>query len=403
MNRVRKQFILTAMLAIFVLLTVLLTVINGVNFTMASEDADKLTEMLSGSRGSFVPAEDERPAPQNGFGRMGPMGPSAPDMRSSLRYFTFAFDENGGAATIAFSISAVSQEEAAAWARSLLTRQGTGWTRGTYRYRIYKVEGQTFVTVIDQGRELLGSYRILVVSAIGLALGLLASFGVLTSVSKRLFKPLEENDRKQKHFIAEAQQAFKVPLTVINANTELLERGGGETEETRTIDRQVRRMTALVRELGALSAAEEAELTLSDVDLSGLCRAVADIYEPQFSRQGLTLNTRVAPQVTVRGDAEALDKVLHELLDNALKFSRGAAALTLRQADDRIELLCSSDTELPAGAADQTFDRFTRLSNADGVPGAGLGLPLVKEIVKAHNGRVSAAVADGAFTVSIRL
>ena len=402
MNKVRKQFILYAMLAIFILLAVLLTVINGVNFTMAGEDADQITQMLSGNRGSFAPMGDPG-TQQEDFGRFGPMGPSAPDMAASVRYFTYAFDDSGNAKQVAFSISAVSEQEAADWAGSLLNRQGTGWSRGTYRYRVYVSEGRTFVTVIDQGRELLPSYRILIISLIGLVLGLAVSFAALTLISRRLFKPLEEADRKQKRFIADVEKEFKVPLTIINANTEVIERRDGGSPQIQSINRQVRKMTALVKDLGSLSVFDEKDLPLSPVDVSALTNAAADMYREKFLRRDLTLETDVEPGVSVRGDAESLRRMTEELLDNALKFSRTRACLTVRRENDRVIITQTNDTELPKGGADQVFDRFIRLDNARELPGAGLGLSYVKDIVKAHNGRVSARVDDGVFTLRIYL
>lgn len=403
MNKVRKQFILYAMIAIFVLLGVLLTIINGVNFTMASEDADQITQMLSGNRGSFAPAGMAPQEFSQPPGRMGPMGPSSPEMRASVRYFTFRFDENGNADKVAFAISAVSEEDAAQWAKSLLSRQDTGWSRGTYRYRIYRAEGQTYVTVIDQGRELLSSYRILAISLVGLAAGLLISFAALTAISKRLFRPLEEADRKQKKFLADVEKAFKVPLTVISANTETWERRSGTCDETQSINRQVRRMTALVRDLGSLGVFEKEDLLLRQVDLGALCCAVCDDMAPQFAQKNLTLQTEIAPDIAVQGDAEALQRLVREWLENALKFALSRVTFTLRRQGERVEMLCANDTDLPKGSADQVFDRFTRLENARGKQGAGLGLAGVKEIAKIHNARLSAKVSEGIFTVSMSL
>ena len=78
-------------------------------------------------------------------------------------------------------------------------------------------------------------------------------------------------------------------------------------------------------------------------------------------------------------------------------------ALTVTAAGGRVRLCQTGDTELNDRPADQIFDRFTRLENAEGVPGAGLGLWKVKEIVKAHNGRQSARVSGGVFTLEIDL
>ena len=254
MDQVRKRFVLYAALAIFVLLTVLLGIINGVNFTMASEDADQITQTLASCQGTFDNRRDgdtpENTPSDTPLGRrrggergphVGPMGPDSPEMMFSTRYFTYAFDHDGTARQIAFHISAVSEDEARTWADSLRTRSQIGWTRTTYRYRVYHDGGQDYVTVIDQGRELLPSFRILIISISGEILGLLISCLALLYVSKRLFQPLEEADRKQKRVIAEVEQEFKVPLTVIHADTELIERERGESEQTQSIHRQVRK------------------------------------------------------------------------------------------------------------------------------------------------------------------
>ena len=97
---------------------------------------------------------------------MGPMGPESPEMNASMRYFTYAFDSDGNAEQIAYQISAVTEEEAESWAESLADEK-MGWTRGTYRYRVYEHKDKTYVTVIDQGRELLPSFRILSICVCG--------------------------------------------------------------------------------------------------------------------------------------------------------------------------------------------------------------------------------------------
>ena len=185
MNKARKRFVLYAMLSVFVLLAVLLGIINAVNFTMAGEDADQLTDTLAQRQGMFgnpaplvpdpsafdpqgmAPPDGNLPngvppdfAPQDlnpqesvpmGFfpGILGPMGPNSPEMESSLRYFTFSFDKDGNAERVALEISAVTEEEALSWARALLGEKETGWTRTYYRYRVYESDGKTCVTVID--------------------------------------------------------------------------------------------------------------------------------------------------------------------------------------------------------------------------------------------------------------
>ena len=404
MIKARKRFVLYAMLCVFLLLFVLLGIINGVNFTMTGEDADRLTELLSQQRGAVMEQMPQGKRFRGPFpGMMGPMGPDSPDMQGSLRYFTYAFDKEGNAEQVAMNISAVTGEEALAWAQSLLREHETGWTKITYRYRVYNANGKTYVTVIDQSRELLPSYRILLISGIGLAAGMIVSCLSLMYIGKKLFEPLEEADRKQKRFIAHAEKEFKVPLTIINANTEIMERENGETEQTLSINRQVKQMIGLVKNLSTVGVFDEKELSMLQCDLAALAQAAGDAMKEQFEEKGRSLKITADKPVPILGDSEAMNDLLTELLANALKFASSWAELKVGQEDGHSVIIASNDTALPDGSLDQVFDRFTRLNNAKDIPGAGLGLSHVKEIVQAHNGRASAKAADGTFILRVNL
>ena len=400
MNKARKRLLACSVLSVFVLLTVLLGIINAVSFTMAARDADILTQRLSEHRGVFGPETEQKRAP----GPMGPMGPDSPEMRSSVRYFTFAFrdgEERGEA--IVFSLSAVTPEEAEAWAGSL-RNESTGWTRGTYRYRVYTQGDRTFVTVIDQGRELLPAFRILIISACGELLCLLLSFLFLLHAGKRLFAPLEEADRKQREFISGLEAQFKRPLTVVSADTELLERADGPSDHTRSIRRQVEKMSGLLRDLESLSVLPEETEGTSEVPLSELLASALDCRRGEFDARGVELRQEIEEGVTLTADPDAVGRLIREITDNALQYSLHHAAFALRREGERILLLAENDTDLPEGACDQVFDRFTVLENAKNKEnGAGLGLAYVKEIVKAHKGRASAEVAGGIFTLRITI
>ena len=222
-------------------------------------------------------------------------------------------------------------------------------------------------------------------------------------MSKRLFKPLEEADRKQKRFIADVEKDFKVPLTVMDADAEILEKELGESERTRSIHRQIRRMASLVRDLSALAIFDDDEFETAELDLSGFARSAADSWRGKFAEKGMSLTTEIGDGIAVQGDGASMAALFEELLDNALKFGQSAATLSVKQENNRVEILISNDTDLPSKSVEQAFDRFTRLDNAKDVPGVGLGLSHVKEIVRAHNGRVSAKVTDGAFSVRVSL
>ncbi len=408
MNKAEKKFRFYALLVLFALLTVLLTVINGMNFIMAAGDADEITQRIADRQGSLepeAPPSDGTPAqPGETDFRMGPMGPDSPETNASLRYFTVSYSKKSETfETVAFHISAVTEEEARAWASSLL-KEKTGWTRGTYRYRVYKKAGVTYVTVIDQGRELLPSFRILVISASGEALALLVGWLVLLGIGRRIYAPIEEADRKQKNFIRNAEREFRIPLTVIGGNTELAERKYGPDDQTRSTRRQLGKLNELVDELGTMGIFNEEDGAPAAVPVSELLSAELDREAEHFSLRGIRLTADVEPGVTLTADPEAIRRMIGELVSNALKFALTEAGFTLRNENGYVLLETKNDARLPDGPADQIFDRFTVLENAkSGETGAGLGLAYVKEIVRAQKGRVSASVSEGIFTLRITL
>ncbi|MBQ3664509.1 MAG: HAMP domain-containing histidine kinase [Lachnospiraceae bacterium] len=401
MNKVRKKFVLYAMIAIFVLISVLLAVINGINFTMASEDADQITQRIADAHGVLKKNNPKETVESST--RRGPMGPDSPEMHSSIRYFTVSFNkEDGKEKLVEYQISAVSEKEAIKWAKEL-KNESTGWTKMTYRYRVYKHDGKIYVTVIDQGRELLSAYRILIISACGELIVLILSFILLRMVGKKLFKPLEEADRKQKKFIANVENDFKMPLTIINANTEIIEKENGPSEYTKSINRQVKKMTKLVKNLGSLSIFNEKNMTVSEVNLSNLFNYAIDYYKKKFKDKNIAIEFEIEPDIILNGDEAAIKNVLNELIDNSLKFAISNVTFSLDQKNDRVTIRQMNDTNLLNGSVDQVFDRFSTLENAKEKEGVGLGLSYVKDIIKAHNGRVSARVNNGSFILQIDL
>ena len=404
MNKAEKKFRLYAILVIFVLLTVLLSVINGVNFTMASEDADRITQMLADRQGSFENNENMPAERKEKDFRMGPMGPDSPEMNASLRYFTVAVSGKGKSAeTVAFHISAVTEEEAKEWATDLMN-QRTGWTRGTYRYRVYEIRGTTYVTVIDQGRELLPSFRILIISAIGEVLALVIGWFVLRVIGKKIYAPIEEADRKQRLFVSSVNREFRVPLTVIGANTEISERKHGPDDATRSTRRQLSKLNELVEQLGSIGISDGGKADRAEVSVSDIFRSAIESDADSFAERGLDVEANIAPDVVLQAEPEAIRKMTAELVENSLKFALTRVSFTLKKEGGYVLIETQNDTDLPDGPADRVFDRFVTLENAIGRDDCpGIGLSNVKEIVKAYNGRASASVSGGVFTLRITL
>lgn len=405
MNRAEKKFRLYAVSVIGILLTVLLAVINGVCFTLAASDADNITQSIAVRKGAFDRKDDVSgsfaASPMQGSFRMGPMGPDSPETKASMRYFTIAFSDNGRSVeTVAFQISAVSEQEAIQWASELIGEE-TGWTRGTYRYRVYKDHGVTYVTVIDQGRELLSAYRILIISAVGEVLVLVIGWFVLLFIGRRIYAPIEQADRKQKNFIRNVNREFREPLDVIDGNTETIERRHGPDEQTRSTHQQVARLKGLVNRLGRIGIPDDPEMNRTEIILTEYLKTALDRHADDFTARGIRVHEDVEPHVGLAADPQSMEKVMEELVDNALKFSLTRATFILKKDSGHVLLEVLNDADLPDGPVDQVFDRFTVLGNS--TDGPGLGLAYVKGVVKAHNGRATASVSDGVFRLRITL
>ena len=417
MLKAQKQFRNYAVLALYILLTLLLSVIYVITFTSASQDADKITARIadrnvkqrdSGNGTDESKAGTDRAAPQDNqqsvsHGRFGPMGPSSPEAEASLRYFTVAFDKDGNYSdTVSFNISAVTEEEAVAWAKSLL-KEKTGWSRGTYRFRVVKANGQKYVTVIDQGRELLAAYRILIVSLTGGIILLIISFFILNAVGIKIFSPIEEAERKQKKFIERANRDIRLPLTIISANTELIEREHGADDQTHAIRRQVKKLENLVNQLDDIAMYEADRSSPVVTNLSQSLLAYLQKSKSRFDACGLILETDIAPDITVEARQVDLSHIFEELISNSLRYSISKVKFSLSKEDERILLSTSNDADLEDSEdLDCIFDRFTKMKNSS-EDCAGIGLSHVKNIVKSLNGRVSAKANGGIFTLNILL
>jgi signal transduction histidine kinase len=239
------------------------------------------------------------------------------------------------------------------------------------------------------------------------ALSLLIAVAVLSIVGGAwlVFRDLKrevEDARLRSDFVSNVSHELKTPLTSIRIFTELLAEGrAGDPvrakEYLRIIVSETARLTRLINNVLDFARLEKGEkrYRLQDRDLVEVIRQAVESYRPHLERSGFQVELKLPMEpVRVEGDDDALAQVMLNLLSNAEKYSTEQKSVSVSLAVDRERRARLSVEDrgrgVPSGFEKKIFEQFVRAhdSLADAVPGAGLGLTLARQIVRAHRGEI---------------
>ncbi|MCE1174438.1 MAG: HAMP domain-containing histidine kinase [Propionibacteriales bacterium] len=203
-------------------------------------------------------------------------------------------------------------------------------------------------------------------------------------------------------FLSRLDHEMKNPLTAIRAA--LAAHGTEDSTHLQVADAQAARLGSLVGDLRKLSDLQSRPLELEPVDLGQIVADSVQAVTAYLQQLGSTRTFGVHfPTVPwkippVQGDSDLLYLAVFNLLANAAKFTSDGDTVEVRagEADGRVWLEVA-DTGLGIPAADlaQVWDELARATNARGIAGSGLGLPLVRIVVERHGGRVSLRSREG--------
>ena len=217
---------------------------------------------------------------------------------------------------------------------------------------------------------------------------------------------LENSVGEMRQFTASISHELRTPLTILRGEAEVALLEGHSVEDYRRLLvsqlEEFDSLTRMINDLLILASAEAGEIRWSEqnVDLSHLAVSLAEQLEPVAAAKNLRLETAAEPSVYARGDAAWLERVILNLLDNAIKFTPNGGRIRLSvAAENGCAKLQVTDEGIgiPAEALPHVFERFYRAepSRSKRIPGAGLGLTLVRWIVEKHHGRITAESAPG--------
>ncbi len=415
-SRSRKKIILSIMLSLILLFAVTLSVIMLASYhEIRQQNSDMLKRYVElyalDQQSEPEKAPDFKPGSQNPPGPGPRQGEPPPDLGPGFQLSTFysvAFSEDGTALSVNDGDKGLySEDELVSIARDLLTEKKTAGRLDNLSYRISGKQGYTLVAFIDD-TVTESSMRMLLhnVLVIGGA-SIVVLFFLSLVLSRRIIRPLEENDRRQKQFISDASHELKTPVAVISTNAELLSRELGENEWLANIQYENERMGSLVKQLLDLSRAENKETPMEALDFSRIVTGESLAFESLAFEQGKRIRSDIEDGVRVNGNQSQLTQLVSVLLDNAVRHSAGSEIdLSLkRQSHMAVLSVANAGDAIPPEKLEHLFDRFYRVDEARNSEGHhyGLGLSIAKAVAEKHGGTITAACRDGTvtFTVSI--
>ena len=207
-------------------------------------------------------------------------------------------------------------------------------------------------------------------------------------------------------FVANVSHELRTPLTAIRGFVEALRDGtvvdeAGRRRSLAVIDSELRRLQRLVAGLLDLSRIEsgQADFRREPVDMAAVLHTCAEVVSYRAEEADIALEVQTpAGAPPVIGDADRLEQVLSNLLDNALRYTPAGGRVTLALATAPGEVVVTvADTGIgiPAHALPHLFERFYTADPARAGRGAGLGLAIAREIAHAHGGDITAASTPG--------
>lgn len=217
---------------------------------------------------------------------------------------------------------------------------------------------------------------------------------------------LQELDRLKSKFVSDVSHELRTPITSLSLYLDLIERAGPERSERywTVLRKQTERLNQLIEDILSLSRLQmgRVDVTLAPNDLNEIVAEVLDIRRDDFSAAGLALSLEVEDALpVVSAQPDLLVQVVNNLLSNALSYTPEGSVDVRTFLDAARGMACISIADSGIGiAADELphiFERFYRGLSAgqSNIPGTGLGLTIVEEIISLHQGDMEVISEEG--------
>lgn len=294
------------------------------------------------------------------------------------------------------------------------SKSDSGELRSLGLFFLKSVRGDVSVTAFASSERMYSTVKSTAVIAGAVCLCSLGVFLFISVMLSRLaVRPVAEAWNRQRRFVADASHDLKTPLTVIIANTEIVASHRDESvatqmkwiESTREEATRMRRLAERLLELAKTEDMSEG-ISLKNENLSELTEKTVLQFEPVAFERQVSIYSDCGENITAEADAESFVRMLHILIDNAVKYAAENTTVTVRlgkvgkatvlSVNNRGDVISKEDLS-------HIFERFYRADRSRNTEGFGLGLSIARNLAAAQGGVIKAesnAESGTTFTVT---
>lgn len=395
-KQLQKKFVVSAMLAISILLIVVLGGINIFNGISTKRQTDNLLSTLAQVENSAITL-------------------MLPEVRDSWNFFSSVVTQDDTLGAIYFvvradnfgkiwsvdttHISSVDTQEAMNYVRQIQNIKDDTGSIGRFKYMSIPTVGNLGKTYIflDVTKQVSNVWQVMLLSV---GVGVLCWFAMLLLVillSKKAIRPIASNIEKQKQFVTDAGHEIKTPLAIIMANTDAMELCYGENKYSKNIRNQIFRLKDLTQDLLTLAKMEEnSDKTEKEwFSMTNLVDETLVQFAENIAKKNIVIEKNIQMNLNIKSDRGQIQRLLSILMDNAMQYvsENGIIEVTLQQSNKQFVFIISNTADnLRQLQLNKIFDRFYRGDDArtQKSGGSGIGLSSALAIVQAQKGQITA-------------
>ena len=233
---------------------------------------------------------------------------------------------------------------------------------------------------------------------------------LINDIGKRLKVIIERMAAEYalKELITKISHELRTPLTVVNMSLDYLNKSKAKISQDLKdklmsgISRNINMLIELAEDILIILKIDENKLTINPTKFYpiNLFNDILTLMGPIGEEQGISFNLKIDANLFIEGDSKRIDHVFRNLIDNAIKYSKGKSEIKISSIDNykgkynprEIEgvLFQFQDNGIGISKEDlpNTFDRFFRSSEVSKIPGTGLGLSIARDITHLHSGEI---------------